>query len=69
MWCSYFFWVLTVSVSILVFDALFGTIGFFGGCFLGGVYVACINRMPSGVIVVDSGLCCCGPVLVARDVN
>ena len=31
------------------------------GCLLGGVYVPCIYRMPSRVIVGDSGLCCCGP--------
>ena len=31
------------------------------GCLLGGVYVPCIYRMPGGVIVGDSGLCCCGP--------
>ena len=33
------------------------------GCLLGGVYVPCINRMPGGVIVGDSGLCCCVPVV------
>ena len=27
---------------------------------LGGIYVPCIYRMPGGVIVGDSGLCCCG---------
>ena len=27
------------------------------------VYAPCINRMPDGVIVGDSGLCCCVPVL------
>ena len=27
----------------------------------GGVYVPCIYRMPGGVIVGNSGLCCCGP--------
>ena len=31
------------------------------GCLLGGVYVPCINRMPGGIIVGDSGLCCCVP--------
>ena len=31
------------------------------GCLLGGVYVHCIYRMPGGVIVGDSGLCCYGP--------
>ena len=32
------------------------------GCLLGGVYVRCTHRMPGGVIVGDSGLCCCcGP--------
>ena len=31
----------------------------FRKCLLDGVYVPCINRMPGGVIVGDSGLCCC----------
>ena len=31
------------------------------GCLLCGVYVPCIYRMPGGVMVGDSGLCCCGP--------
>ena len=31
------------------------------GCLLGGVYVPDIYHMPGGVIVGDSGLCCCGP--------
>ena len=26
------------------------------------MYVPCINRMPGGVIVSDSSLCCCVPV-------
>ena len=29
---------------------------------LGRVYVPCLYRMPGGVIVGDSGLCCCVPV-------
>ena len=29
---------------------------------LAGVYVPCIYRMPGGVVVGDSGLCCSGPV-------
>ena len=29
----------------------------------GGVYVPCIYRRPDGVIVGDSGLCCCMPVV------
>ena len=33
--------------------------GRLGGCVLGGVYVPCICRMPGGVTVGDSGLCCC----------
>ena len=33
---------------------------FFSACFL-GVYVPCIYRRPGGVIIVDSGLRCCGP--------
>ena len=28
----------------------------------GGVYGPCIYRMPGGVVVGDSGLCCCEPV-------
>ena len=36
------------------------------GCLLGGVCVPCINRMPGGVIVGDSGLCSCC-VSVVRD--
>ena len=37
---------------------------------LGGVYVPCMYRMPGGVIVGDSGLCCCGPACNAiGDVN
>ena len=40
------------------------------GCLLGGVYVRCIHRMPGGVIVGDSSLCCCGPAFnVMCDVN
>ena len=31
-------------------------------CLLGGVYVPCIYRVPGGLIVGDSGLCCCLPV-------
>ena len=31
------------------------------GCLLGGVHVPCIYRMLGGVIVGDSGLCCCVP--------
>ena len=37
------------------------TIGCLWWCLLGGVYVPCIYRMPGGVIVGYSGLCCCGP--------
>ena len=29
------------------------------GCLLGGVYVPCIYRISGGVIVGDSGICCC----------
>ena len=36
---------------------------YIGGCLLGGVYVLCTNRMPGGVIVGDSGLCCHVPVV------
>ena len=32
------------------------------GGLLGGIYVPCIYRTPGGIIVGDSGLCCCGPV-------
>ena len=32
------------------------------GCLLGGGYVSCIFHMPGGIIVGDSGLCCCVPV-------
>ena len=32
-------------------------------CLLGGVYVPCSNRMPGGVLVGNSGLCCCVPVV------
>ena len=33
-------------------------------------YVRCIHRMPGGVIVGDSGICCCGPAFsVMCDVN
>ena len=40
------------------------------GCLLGRVYVPCIHRMPGGVIVGDSGLCCCGPAFnVMCDIN
>ena len=40
------------------------------GCLLGGVYIRCIHRMPGGVIVGDSGLCCCGPAFnVTCDVH
>ena len=31
---------------------------------LGGVYVPCINRMPGGVIVGDSGLCCVPAIIL-----
>ena len=31
------------------------------GCLLCGIYVPYIYRMPGGVIIGDSGLCCCGP--------
>ena len=31
----------------------------FLGCLLGGVYQPCVYRMQGGVIVGDSGLCCC----------
>ena len=31
-------------------------------CLFGGVCVPCIYHMPGGVIVGDSGLCCCVPV-------
>ena len=41
---------------------------FMGGCLLGGVYAPCIYRMPGGVIVSDSGLCCCGPVQFATSI-
>ena len=37
---------------------LLTVLGFDGG----GVYVPCIYRMAGGVIVGDSGLCCCVPV-------
>ena len=32
-------------------------------CLLGGVCVPCLNRVPAGVIVGDSGLCCCVAVV------
>ena len=35
---------------------------------LDGVYVPCINRMPGGVIVGDSGLCRCAPVQSAMSI-
>ena len=33
-------------------------------CLLCALYVPCINRMPGGAIVGDSGLCCCVAVVV-----
>ena len=43
--------VVTVTIRVL-----------FGGCLLGAVYVPSIYRMPGGVTVGDSGLCCGVPV-------
>ena len=39
------------------------------GCLLGGVHVPCTYRMPGGVVVGDSGLCCCVSVWTMCDVN
>ena len=36
---------------------------------MGGVYVPCCYRMPGGVMVDDSGLCCCGPSFNVYNVN
>ena len=54
-------WISNLSSHALCFCFLLCYF-FFAGYLLGGVCVPCMYRMPGGVIVGETGLCCCGPV-------